>query len=356
MEEHVLNLSLELKRRGHDVTVLTTDHDKKRPLEDAPESVKGIRIIRFHPWFPLGDFAMFWPQVAIDVFSGGADIVHVHGYRHPHTDISLLAAKAKGIPCVLTSHAPFHGGRLARKARERATRLYDRTLGSFLPGSYDWIIAVSREDKSFFRKRTRRVSVIPNGITKKDFRKGDGDAFRKRFGIKTKHFLLSVGRLHPTKGHHRLKKVMDGLRGFDVSLVIVGPDDGCGASLRRSLKGAIFTGALPHEEIRDALAGSDIFLLPSDYEAFGIVILEAMAQGVPVISTDQGGPKDIIRPSFGRLIPPDDSRRWIDACREILIDSEKREMMGKSAAAEAKKYLWSSLADEVEKVYLRCIR
>jgi glycosyltransferase involved in cell wall biosynthesis len=233
-------------------------------------------------------------------------------------------------------------------------RTYDKTFGRLSSPQYDRIFVMSSDDMKHFGKKN--TVYVPNGITKNDLVPGDADRFRKKFGLKSRFLLVGVGRLHKTKGFQHLLGLTKKLN-FDTQLVIIGNDDGFGKALKAMFRNsARFIGPMPQEKLKDAYAAADIFLLPSDYESFGIVALEAMAQGTPVIATRFGGPKDFLKKDCGILVDPKNAKELLHACSSLLSSSSRRKGMGTAGKKHAKEFLWENIIDTVEEEYLKCIQ
>ena len=94
MEGHILNISKELIKRGHEVTVFTSNLSRTGKIPIKEETVEGIKIRRFNAWFKIGDFASFWPGIFHAVYkeSKNADIIHMHSFRHAHNLTIFLSA------------------------------------------------------------------------------------------------------------------------------------------------------------------------------------------------------------------------------------------------------------------------
>ncbi|NOZ28442.1 MAG: glycosyltransferase family 4 protein [Chloroflexi bacterium] len=192
-----------------------------------------------------------------------------------------------------------------------------------------------------------KVVVVYNGIEVERFDPSlDGEAFRAAYGIPLSASLVGmVGRLRPWKGQDRFLRVLARIRQDmpDVWGVIVGgspfevQDDyprrlerlTAELDLRDRL---VFTGHL--EDVRPALAAMDVFVHPGDPEPFGLVNLEAMAMGRPVVAFAHGALPEIVADGeTGILIPPGDEGRMADAAGALLQDSTRREVMGQAARA-----------------------
>ncbi len=192
-----------------------------------------------------------------------------------------------------------------------------------------------------------KVVVVYNGIEVEQFGPSlDGEAFRAAYGIPLSAPLVGmVGRLRPWKGQDRFLRVLARVRQDmpDAWGVIVGGSPfGVRDDYPRRLEHLVaelglsdrvaFTGHL--EDVRPALAAMDVFVHPGDPEPFGLVNLEAMAMGRPVVAFAHGALPEIVADGeTGILIPPGDEGRMADAVVALLQDSARREAMGRAARA-----------------------
>jgi glycosyltransferase involved in cell wall biosynthesis len=106
----------------------------------------------------------------------------------------------------------------------------------------------------------------------------------------------------------------------------------------------------PEKQI-DMYAAADVLLLPSLHEAFGIVVLEALAQGVPVISTNKGGPAEIFTTRAVKLIDPEDKEEWKVSIEGIVKNTSRAEELGKVGQEFAEKYTWAKITQKIIEVY-----
>ncbi len=146
----------------------------------------------------------------------------------------------------------------------------------------------------------------------------------------------------------------------DLSLLLVGEDGGEAAALkedirRHDLQGrARWVGFVPDESLlSSACAEATALVLPSEYEAFGLVLLEALAQGTPVVASRVGGIPEIVQDGRnGRLVPPSDVSALAAALRELLSDPRRARAMGEWGRTHTvPRFTWDRVADELAEVY-----
>ena len=181
------------------------------------------------------------------------------------------------------------------------------------------------------------MALIPNGLSCDPVSGAEAAALRREFGIPHgAPLVVCVARLEPEKGHRTLLQALARVRAGrpDLRALIVGE-----GSQRQALEEAArelgiaqavqFTGF--REDARTAIAAADVFALTSPAEPFGLVLIEAMALGRPVVATDAGGPREIVvSGETGRLTPPDDPQAVADALSDLIARPDERLRMGRN--------------------------
>jgi N-acetyl-alpha-D-glucosaminyl L-malate synthase BshA len=266
-------------------------------------------------------------------FYHGLDVLHVH-YAIPHAVSSFLARemlKPRKIATVTTLHGTditlvgtlpsFH--RLTRFSIERS----------------DGVTAVSE----WLRKQTeekfpmdRRVEVIPNFIDTKVFKPVVNPRARCRLGAADEKIVMHISNFRPVKNIEAVIGTFAGISArmkARLALIGDGPELARADALARQLGVHDRINFLGNQEfVEELLPAADLFLLPSHHESFGLVALEAMSAGVPVIATNQGGPLEVIEDGVtGYLRAPDDVPGMVAAGLEVLGDPERRARMGEAA-------------------------
>jgi glycosyltransferase involved in cell wall biosynthesis len=177
----------------------------------------------------------------------------------------------------------------------------------------------------------------------------DSDGFRVVF----------IGRLSPEKGVARLLRVVAALLPvfprLTLHIVGDGPDRPIleAAVTEHHLENSVrLIGDLSKRDVYDELSHADLLLFPSSYESFGIVALEAMAAGVPVVASDLPALR-MTTGGFACLLPPDDERRWIETVDTLLRDSGRREQMARRGRLWASRSRWDDIVPRFE-AHLQC--
>lgn len=366
-ETHAHRIASGLVRRGHEVDVYTSDLYREHPFErlDGPYPVlDGVRVHRKRAYM-CGE-ALHYPVMPgqLEALRREADIVHCHSFGYFHANLLALRRRLRPTPLVFTPH--FHPAETMQggTARQWLRRVYDAEVATWAFDQADRVIANSRAELDSMAHHITdldKVTVIPNGIDPEDFAElPDGQAFLDARGIEGP-VVLYVGRLAQNKRIELVIDVMPELvREFPgLCLLVVGPDDGAGAAWKARAREAgveasvRFEGFLPAPELRAAHTAADLFVLPSEWEAFGLVLLDAMACGTPCLVSDRGGPQEVVEDGrTGLVLPYGDGPAWRDAVLRLLRDDARRREMGRAAREHVlADCTWSRTVDRVEALY-----
>ena len=270
--EHVWNISVRLAKQ-HDVTLFGLNPNGKYP---RCEVVDGVKVERFRHFYP-SDSYFFSLELLLRLRQFDFDVVHGHGY---HAFPMHFAALAKCKRFVVTTH--FHGEGHS-SFRDSLFRLF-RPLGGLTLRKADVVVAVSEFEKCLlcekFKLDLDKVVVIPNGVDLDEFK----GLKRRNRGFRS---MLYVGRLEWYKGVHYLVEVLPKLP-RDVVLEIVGKGSLRGYLEERArrlgvLDRVFFYQDLPRCELLQKYVDADVFVLLSRFEAYSIVVAEALIVGTPCI-------------------------------------------------------------------------
>lgn len=196
-----------------------------------------------------------------------------------------------------------------------------------------------------------KIDIIPNGIDTEEFKPTTK-------GNDTKLRILSVSRLIKRKG---IEYLLEGIQmvkeifgdGFEVCIVGEGNQEQELKVMARQLKiddVVIFEGYIEHAKLSAIYSNSDIFVLPSLNEGMSNTILEAMASGLPIITTDTGGTKELIDGN-GIIVPMENSKAIADAIGRLTEDSRLRDKMGEKSREIAEGMDWKNVAEEYNRLY-----
>ena len=190
------------------------------------------------------------------------------------------------------------------------------------------------------------INVIPNGVAVDEFEPVYHDRDRLR--------VLCVSRLIERKG---IRYLIEAVAGLDVALTIVGEGDRQDAlqSLVRKLgieDRVTFAGYVPHDEIHGYYEDADVFVLPSFNEGMSNTVLEAMAAGLPIVTTDTGGTAELLDEN-GYVVPAGDSESIVEALSRYVDDREILHRHGRNSRATAETMSWERVAEEYLDTYER---
>jgi len=352
-ERYTYNLALRLPSLGWEVAVLTSDgHYRGR----NPVRIKGFTV-HYVPPMHLLEYTLPRPSSLRILRALNPHIVHVSG-PHPYSDAFALAAKALGIPRVMTHHAPLKPKSVVKQLLARVERAAFKWL-------YDWVIVTSALNRRRLESAfpAGRIRVIPLGVDE-TFRDASVDREEARRAIRVDgdvKVLLFVGRLdrpHYYKGLDLLLEAMKFLSS-DAILLVVGDGElkPHYQELARAhgVDGRVrFAGFVPDEELAAYYAASDLLVLPStsESEGFGLVLLEAMSMGTPVMTTEKPGSAELLRRYDAAFIleslNPKEIAHRISA---VLEDEDERRRVVRNAKRLVERFNWERAALETSKLY-----
>jgi glycosyltransferase involved in cell wall biosynthesis len=350
-----------LSRRGHQVTVYCPTRGRQRELETGQPS-----IVRLPTWLRAGNAAVATGHLGI----ARPDLLHLHYPYYGGGDLAWLDALVRRIPYVVTYHQdvelPGAFGVIARRHHALAGRRILAGARLVMATSLDY----AQHSRLAPLLGAGSVVELPNGV--------DTTRFQPAPGLPTAHaargagegelvilFVGSLDRAHLFKGVDVLLTAFGLLLDLPVRLLIVGRGElraqyqaqatALGLASRVSFDASVTDAELP---VQQRLA--DVLVLPSTTrgEAFGVVLLEALASGVPVVASDLPGVRSVVtRTGGGLLAPPGNAAALAAALRALLTDAPRRQRLGRQGrAAVERHYAWPSLIDQLEDVYARALR
>jgi alpha-maltose-1-phosphate synthase len=308
-----------------------------------------------------------------------ADLVHVHTW---YTHLGGILTKLNyGIPLVLTVHSlePMRPWK-----REQLGGGYDISLWVERTAieMADAVIAVSESTKAdvlrLFDVDPARVQVIHNGIDLQEYTARQDQGLLKRHGIDpAQPYVLFVGRITRQKGIIHLVRALPHLDpGFQVVLCAGAPDTteieeemkSAVEAAQQERPGVVWIGEmLPKSEIIALYSGAEVFVCPSIYEPFGIINLEAMACGTPVVASAVGGiPEVVVHGETGLLVPVEQMNvapfepvnadtfafHLAEAINELMRDEARRRSMGEKARRRVEEnFSWEAIARKTAELY-----
>lgn len=350
-------LGLELARRGHEIHFIS--YASPFRLRGFAERVTFHEVSQFeYPLFEQSSpYALALAVKQHEVAKREQlDLMHAH-YAIPHAATAWLAKQMlKNENLDLKIVTTLHGTDITLVGQDPSYY----TLTKFSIEQSDAVTAVS----AYLRDETYRafgcgqcdLRVIPNFISTTDYHPPSDDSCRKKLAPKGHRVLVHVSNFRAVKRVGDVVKVFAGVREkMPATLVLVGdgPDrdaaeqqvDGLG--LRKDVR---FLGKV--ESVGDVLRGSDLFLLPSATESFGLAALEAMACAVPVVASDAGGIPEVVEEGkTGYLAPPGDVATMVARALQVLQDPAEHERLKRNAAARALEFAADHVVPRYEQVY-----
>jgi D-inositol-3-phosphate glycosyltransferase len=371
MNVYVRQVARELGRMGVHVDVFTRSQNSTIPR--VVELGPGARVVHL----PAGPEAPI-PREAVhrhlDEFAAGVEgFAREHGIRydliHSHYWLSGVAGlrlrEAWGAPLVQMFHTL---GRLKNAVAQSPAELEPSLRideEARIVATADRIVAASVVERAhlvwYYGARTDRISVIPCGVDTDLFQPMDPAKAKDLLELPPDPLLLYVGRLQPIKGLETLLEAMVTVPA-PADLLIVGgdqdePENGHGWALRQQVtalgldRRVRFLGSQPQRRLRLFYAAADATVMPSYYESFGMVALEAMACGSPVVASRVGGLTTTVQDGVtGRLVPEGDPAA-LAAAISGLVGSPEARRLGQQAARWAAEHRWPCVAEAVCRLY-----
>ena len=353
-----------LRDLGHNVEVITTDLYTETPFvrKEMPKQVNGINVTR-HKAFTVSGEAHYVlaPGMVQSFLSKKADVIHTHSYGYFQNHAGWIRERFQSTPWVITPH--FHpswsmwGGSKRKTLRE----FYDTVVGKGTMETADLITCVSKHERDMLVSEIGlsedNIKIIYNGINWEDWKVlPDKEIFRSQYPEVSDKFVLFAGRLATNKGLSDLISAMKEVNQESVDLVIVGADMGLGKDLVKeaSEKGVKMhkLGHIDDATYRSVLASAEMLVLPSEYEAFGIVLLEAAAAETAVIGTNVGGIPEAMSPDKnGLIVEYNDVTNLAKSISNLLEDEKMSREMGSAGRIWAQNFSWDSIVKELESVY-----
>lgn len=327
IESNVLGISRGMVEKGNEVLVFTSNI----PRSARKETFQGIEIHRANSLFTIFN-SPFSPGILLGLLGRDYDLIHVH-FPDPFNSVfAWFASKIKGKPLVITYHSdiikdrfyhlPFRllFGLVENRILEHASRII-ATTQAYADGS------------RALRRFQNKIVIIPNFVNAEEFNPGiDGSTVRERYGIAKENVVLFFGRLVPYKGVEYLIDAFKGIK-KDSMLVIAGRGPLKEKLMKRArgIPNARFI-VPDDDEIPAIYSCCDIFVLPSvtRQEAFGITLIEAMATGKPVITTNMSGMPSVVADT-GLLVKPKDPKDLRKAILKLLSDKKLCKELGDGA-------------------------
>jgi 1,2-diacylglycerol 3-alpha-glucosyltransferase len=349
IEYSMHSLAKELAMHGHEVSIIT------RSYPGLPEYCirDGVSVLRIKskPFPGQSRFLMpgAYKQLYYLLKNGKYEIVNCHGLDSPIGISALVASRRLKIPVVITNHSlvghPIYG-----------PFLY--LLGKLFLRCADAVIAVSSAVETDTRIMTPKpIYRIFNGVDSEDTAR----RIPFPFDAKGKIIVVTVARMTKKKGVQNIVRIAPDLLEKYENLMFVMIGDG---PLKQKLEKMVedkklsgnfyFTGKIPREKVLGYLEQADIFALPSNDEAFGIAILEAISKNIPVVAMNHGGTSEIIKNGVSGYLA--NNLMEFSSYLQILIQNpDLRTQFTQNAIQDIQNFDWDRIYEQTNQVYTKVI-
>ena len=368
MSVYIRELARELGKKGHNIDIFTRVHDPADPrMEDLSVGVRLVhlkagkeeKIQKMDVYFSLPEFTFnlenYWRDNSLKY-----DIVFSHYWMSALVGKYLW--KKRHIPYITMYHT-LGAVKNAIGIGENEPALRITSEKATIQDCQMIIVATEKEKQDLLRyydASKEKIDVVPCGVNMELFKPVDKMSARQRLGIADEKLLLFVGRIDPLKGIDNLIRTMPLLKKYwNLKLVVVGGDENSRAELEKLKKlsseinirdSVDFRGLVKQEQLPYFYSAADVCVVPSYYESFGLVPLEALACGTPVVTTDVGDLKNIIKTGETGYIVADNSPDKLaggifSLLSRLSLDTE----YVFSVRASVSKWNWTNIAEKIER-------
>ncbi len=370
MNVYVRELARHLGALGIEVDIFTRAHPQCDEVVHLGSPDASGRVIHLPVARGLSRTAVFpyLPRFCaqVDAFA------QRHGLRyelvHSHYWLSGWAGRRLArnwrVPHVVTFHT-LAEVKIRVRVGEREPVLRRQTEGTVARSAQGIIVSTAEEKDLLLRyygASAERISVVPCGVDLSLFRPLDARQARAELGLNGATVLLYVGRLDPLKGTDLLLETVARLEASNWLLYVVGGESG-GAELARlqAKAGELgisprvrFTGAVPQDKLPLFYSAADVCVIPSYYESFGLVALEALACGTPVVASPVGGLRSTVRDGQnGFLIAGHCADAFAERLELLVANPNLRRALGEAGPASVQGFAWPEVARQFLEVYQR---
>ena len=366
----VYDLSRTLLKDGHDVTVVTYKEGDAPDFEDD----KGVKVYRvgnyminpnnFIDWIMQLNFNLVAKANEIIAKEGNFDVIHAHDWLVAYAAKTLK--NSYNIPIVATIHATEAG---------RNSGIHDETQRYI--NDTEWMLTyeatevivnsnyMKNELQRLFGLPYEKINVVPNGVNLNLYNGVERDYdFRRQYAADNEKIILYVGRLVYEKGIQNLIAAMPKvLNGYHDSKLIIAGKGGMIDELRDEVRRlgienkVYFTGYLKLNQVTKMYKCADVAVFPSTYEPFGVVALEGMLSGTPVVVSDVGGLNEIVQHrENGMKSYAGNPNSIADSILELLYNPGLCAEVSRAAKAKVKaQYNWTKIAQDTHFIYQKAI-
>lgn len=384
MNVYVRDLSRELGRRGIHVDVFTRSQDDCQPRikHDLGDNARVIHVPAGPELpIPLVEVGNYLDEFVNGVLNFAAeqsltyDLIHSHYWLSGLVAQQLRAVWGATIPIVHMFHTLGHmKNRIAVDDSQRASAQRIDAETRILEFADRIIISTPAEEaqlKWLYGAETSKVTTLPPGVSLERFRPLPKELAKEQLGIPQRNRnIIFTGRIEPLKGIDTLLRAMALIQQRraatveNVCVAIIGgdpwgddPDDEMARlqALRKELDIhdlVTFLGSKDQDVLPYYYAAAEMVVMPSHYESFGLVALEAMAMGTPVIASEVGGLAFLVRDGeTGFHVPSRDPEALAERIYRLLVDNNCRSALGQNARAYAQQFAWPIIVERMLRLY-----
>ena len=331
---HVLNLNIRLAKLGNNITIVAPKrlHHKISPHTDFKEVFRiNSTYLPGWPYQTLRSVSIpidFGIKIESIIQKGDFDFIHVHGHHYPISWLAINFAHKYSIPSILTLHGMYALNPNVLGGRSRIENFFNRYLFTKILSKTTAVIGLTAQITSYakqFGKESIKYFTIPNGVDTAIYienmnRKNE---FRKKYQInKDRIVILFCGRFEQVKGIIEFANAVKNIvrnKGVEVIIVGGGSQESFVRSILRDTDGIHLLSWQPAENIHELYIVSDIFVIPSKFEALPLTVIEAMNAGLHIVYTPVGGIPDILSEYSSKTVLKVVSSDEIESVLNILI-------------------------------------
>ncbi len=368
MNVHVREIARALAAQGAQVDIFTRNHEGQN--SDAPIIADGVNVAHIPAGpadAPLSQQFEYLPDFLDGMLSFRTDRQAEYDAIHSHYWLSGLAgrqfASAVGAPHVMTFHT-LSRIKMQSRSGEQEPAIREQSETEIIADS-DGVIAFSAHERDSIVKlydgNPDLIRLVPCGVDLERFRPLGRGVSRHQLGLNGEKVLLFVGRIEALKGLDLLIQTTAHLDAGAVKVLVVGDDaDGSGdlgrlKAMARDLNVAEsveFVGRVAQDRLPWYYSAADVCVVPSYYESFGLVALESMACGTPVVASRVGGLPTVIHNGHtGYLKSWRCPETFANSLETILVNEDLRSSMGRAARRRAESMSWDAVAGQLLKIY-----
>lgn len=362
----IISLKEAYERKGHEVYIFAP---RVEDYIDEEKNIFRYRSINLTSKvkYPIAIPLSFRVKKVITEFN--PDIVHVH---HPFvlSSQAIMYGEKFGIPKILTLHTQYEQyAYYIAPIPQKITQETIKMIISHLSYKIDCITAPSESMKGLIRSYgiKNRIEIIPNAIELDSFQEKNEQKcseIKKRYNLKEEDkIILYVGRIAREKSIDKIIKALAVIKkkGFSkMKLLIVGQGPAMDelSQLVKALRveeDVIFTGVVSNEEISHYYKIAYLFTIASTSESFGIVIIEALASGIPVLAVRAPGAVDILTDGVDGLLTEDNVEKFANSLEKLIIEPGLREKLSEGALRTSQRYSIDVISDRMLDLYREII-